>query len=139
MVLVLAFAFGWRPAGTAAPTLYSDDPDPNWDGTDYFTNSHQVVIEPDARALGEALHRAVETARKAKEGDLEARADLDQRLAETAGLTRPAEEVIARFAPLDPFKAEEDEPTEHALFDPSFADKIREFADMAVKGAFVID
>ena len=36
-VLALAFAFGWRPAGTAAPTINEGleecDPDPNWDGT----------------------------------------------------------------------------------------------------------
>jgi hypothetical protein len=129
-VLALAFAFGWRPAGTAAPTINEGleecDPDPNWDGTNYFTNSHQAVIELDARAIGEALHRALETTRKAKEGDLEARADLDQRLAEATALTRPSDAVIARFAPiLDRFKAEEDEPTEPVLFDPWVADKIK--------------
>ena len=100
-VLALAFAFGWRPAGTAAPTINEGleecDPDPNWDGTNYFTNSHQAVIELDARAIGEALHRALETTRKAKEGDLEARADLDQRLAEAAKLTRTSEAEIAPF------------------------------------------
>jgi hypothetical protein len=134
-VLALAFVFGWRPAGTAAPTFNEGgecDPDPDWDGG-YFSNDHQAVLEPDARAMGEALHGALETARRAKEGDLEARADLDQRLAEAAKLTRTSEAEIA------PFGAELGMgPTEPLLFDTRFADKIRKFADMAGKGPFSI-
>jgi hypothetical protein len=127
-VLAIAFAFGWRPAGTAAPTFNEggeSDPDPHWDGG-YFYNDYQEVIEPDARALGEALHRALETARKARDGDPDARADLDQRLAEAHRLL--GAEAGDQFY----------EPVEPELFDPGVAAGIREFADMALKGPFLI-
>ena len=52
--LDIAVAFGWRPAGTIAPTDYGGE----WNGT-YCTNDLQEVTDDDARALGEALHRAV--------------------------------------------------------------------------------
>ena len=108
-VLSLAFAFDWRPAGTAAPTFNEGgecDPDPNWDGR-YCYSDYQEVTEPDARAIGEALHRALETLRKAKDGDPEARADLTRR-------------------------------QESELLDGVDEVRIRKFADMALSGPFLI-
>jgi hypothetical protein len=135
-VLSLAFAFGWRPEGTEAPTigevLVECDPYSDWKGG-YFSNDFQGVTEPDATAIGEALHRALETARKARDGDFEARADLGQRLAKAEGLLKSPQ------AEVDPlFEDGKDEPAEPALFDPGVETKIRAFADMALRGSFLI-
>ena len=53
--LDIAVAFGWEPAGTAAPTGW----DGEWDGS-YGSNNYQTVTDPDARALGRALHREID-------------------------------------------------------------------------------
>jgi hypothetical protein len=54
--LQCACKFGWRPEGTTDPLYY---PDAEWDG-DYSANECQLVSDSDARALGEALLRAVD-------------------------------------------------------------------------------
>jgi hypothetical protein len=132
-VLSLAFAFDWRPAGTAAPTFNEGgecDPDPNWDGR-YCYSDYQEVTEPDARAIGEALHRALETLRKAKDGDPEARADLDRRLEVIKPSVAPEEEDDLSWMG-------EDEPAEPELLDGGDEARLREFADMALGGPFLI-
>jgi hypothetical protein len=55
--------FGWSPEGTVAPIDFQGE----WNG-DYFTNDYQTVTDRDARALGEALLRAV-AALSAREPD----------------------------------------------------------------------
>ena len=65
-VLNLAIEYGWQPAGTEPPdygwllagTASPDGNDRSWDGG-YCSNDFQKVTESDARALGEALLRAV--------------------------------------------------------------------------------
>ena len=59
--LELALAFGWQPAGTIAPYGCKGP----WDGT-YSGNDGQGVSSEDARAMAEALYRAV-TALKPKQ------------------------------------------------------------------------
>jgi hypothetical protein len=54
--LQCARKFGWRPEGTTDPLT---DPDAEWGGI-YFSNDGQQVSDRDARALGEALLRAVD-------------------------------------------------------------------------------
>jgi hypothetical protein len=51
-----AIEFGWEPEGTVAPTDWSGE----WDGG-YCSNDWQAVTDRDARALGEALVRAIAT------------------------------------------------------------------------------
>jgi hypothetical protein len=51
--LECAVQFGWKPAGTVAPTDYCGE----WNGN-YWSNDWQMVTDRDARALGEALLRA---------------------------------------------------------------------------------
>jgi hypothetical protein len=61
--LAVAQAFGWKPAGTAAPDPRKWDDVPvitGWNGT-YFTNDYQEVTDADARALSLALNRALAT------------------------------------------------------------------------------
>jgi hypothetical protein len=55
-VLHLAMHFGWKPTGTGPPPRVRSD---RWDGI-YFTNSGQYVYKLDARALADALERAVD-------------------------------------------------------------------------------
>ena len=61
-VLGLAYDYGWQPRGTEAPTWYPDydpDSDPShWDGT-YFANNYQHVTSEDAKAIAEALAKAL--------------------------------------------------------------------------------
>src|SRR5262245_23808019 len=66
LVLNLAIEYGWQPTGTAPPdhgwllagTAPTDSDRLSWDGG-YCSNDLQKVTESDARALGEALLRAV--------------------------------------------------------------------------------
>ena len=62
LVLTLGQWYGWQPAGTRAPDpAYFDDApvDPaDWDGR-YFPPAGQVVTAEDARALADALERAL--------------------------------------------------------------------------------
>jgi hypothetical protein len=73
LLLLLAERYGWQPAGTLPGDISAlfDSGTPaveiaaqcmafeaNWDGN-YSTNGHQVVTAPDARALAEALNRAL--------------------------------------------------------------------------------
>lgn len=53
-LLEIAEIFGWQPAGTVKPSDY----DGRWNGS-YFTNDFQEVTDADARALSDALQRAV--------------------------------------------------------------------------------
>jgi hypothetical protein len=53
-LLELAVAFGWEPAGTTAPDYYEGP----WRGT-YCSNDGQRVSDKDARAISEALYRAL--------------------------------------------------------------------------------
>lgn len=57
MALILAFNFGWKPAGT---TLTNSDgnKDEKWDGG-YFSSSYQRVSDDDAKNLSKALYSAV--------------------------------------------------------------------------------
>jgi hypothetical protein len=119
-VLSLAFAFGWRPA---AP----DERDP------YFGDDFQEVTEPDARAIGKALHRALATLCKAKQGDPKARAKLDRRLKYANGLAKPPQDIVDLL-----FEHGEEGPARPAPFDPEVEAGIREFADMASNGPFLI-
>jgi hypothetical protein len=61
--LELAVAFGWKPAGTTAP-FYCHEGHP-WSGT-YSSSDGQGVSDKDARAISEALYRAL-TALKPKQ------------------------------------------------------------------------
>ena len=54
MCLDRAIEFGWTPEGTVAPTDFPGE----WQGG-YYSNDFQAVTDSDARALGEALLRAV--------------------------------------------------------------------------------
>lgn len=63
--LELGFLYGWRPCGTEAPrtagwrdgrALAGGAP---WDRQDYFSHESQRVGRGDARALGEAILRAL--------------------------------------------------------------------------------
>src|SRR6266545_6571402 len=59
--LTLATLYGWTPAGTQAPdddSLLGMHGTPDWDGR-YFPGVGQHVTEADARALAEALERAL--------------------------------------------------------------------------------
>jgi hypothetical protein len=58
-----AIEFGWIPEGSVAPMNFIGE----WKGG-YFTNDYQMVTNRDARALGEALLRAV-AALSAREQD----------------------------------------------------------------------
>lgn len=51
-----AIQFGWEAEGTAAPTNWSGE----WNGG-YIGNEWQALTDRDARALGEALVRAIAT------------------------------------------------------------------------------
>ena len=62
-VLELAFEYGWRPAGTQAPTFQQADDGTaetakDWSGT-YLTNDYQRVGDEDAANIAEALRRAL--------------------------------------------------------------------------------
>ena len=54
-VLKLAEMYGWRTAGTLPP----EDLDTEWDG-DYFLNDGEVVTADDAKAIAEALTKAMD-------------------------------------------------------------------------------
>jgi hypothetical protein len=65
----IAKAFGWRPAGTLAPTFYGPYEVPEdfeWKG-DYFSNAWQKVTDDDARAFGLALQNALTALRSGQE------------------------------------------------------------------------
>jgi hypothetical protein len=59
----IAHKYGWKPKGTCAPDYvigakrYTTDP-AEWNGS-YFVNEFQMVTDDDARALAEALRRAI--------------------------------------------------------------------------------
>jgi hypothetical protein len=64
--LELAYLYGWKPAGTEAPRTDAwRNHRPSsvgalvWDAKDYFTRHQQHVGPHDARALAQALQRAV--------------------------------------------------------------------------------
>jgi hypothetical protein len=67
-ILMLAYEYGWKPAGTEAGAWIDPEtgelnkqlsPDPDeWDG-DYFSNSFQWVTEEDAASIADALERAL--------------------------------------------------------------------------------
>jgi hypothetical protein len=118
------------------------DPDPNWDGG-YFSSDYQEVTEPDARAIGEALHRALETLRKAKDGDPKARADLDRRLEEAESLLKPRvapeeEDDLSWLGEDKPADMRKDKPAEPALLDGGDEARIRKFGDLARGSPFLI-
>jgi hypothetical protein len=64
--LELAYLYGWQPAGTESPRndawqsgRQSSATMPVWDAKDYFSRHDQHVGPRDARALAEALRRAL--------------------------------------------------------------------------------
>lgn len=67
---ILARAFGWKPAGTLAPTFYAGC-DVTQDYRDckggYFSNDGQQVTDEDAKALGLALQRGISADRMGEE------------------------------------------------------------------------
>jgi hypothetical protein len=99
-----ALEFGWEPEGTVAPTHWSGE----CDGKDYFCNEWQTVTDRDARALGEALVRAIAT--------LSARVDVQK--------TSTEELNTSLFVKEEPVDAE--------------IACLRRLADYALKGGFVI-
>ena len=127
MCLERAVEFGWNPEGTVAPKELVCE----WNGG-YHTNDFQLVTDRDARALGEALLRAIAA--------LSARAKVEKRRAQirivsTAQLTDPvgieradrarsAQADVDLFAPENPLDAE--------------LGCLRRLADCALKGGFVI-
>lgn len=54
-VLEMASSFGWEPAGTRPQDAFDDE----WDAMNYWSNDYQEVSDADAKALGEALNRAL--------------------------------------------------------------------------------
>ncbi len=63
----IASAFGWSPAGTAAPDDFDEvrraaNPTVKWDGG-YFSNDYQRVTDCDAQAFARALFRALRAVR----------------------------------------------------------------------------
>ena len=61
-VLDLGLEFGWQPLGAGPPRGY---PKSKWDGDNYFGNDGQYFYARDARALADALERALVAQRKA--------------------------------------------------------------------------
>lgn len=63
--LELAYLYGWRPVGTEAPQTeaWRGRRSPSrgrvWDSQNYFSNDSQHVRQDDARALAEAVLRAL--------------------------------------------------------------------------------
>jgi hypothetical protein len=58
--LELAQLYGWRPQGTRPPVMPGfHGLKTLWDGT-YLTNDGQIVMDADARSLGDALARALD-------------------------------------------------------------------------------
>ena len=58
--LELAQLYGWRPQGTRPPVMPGfPGLKTLWDGT-YLTNDGQIVLDADARSLGDALARALD-------------------------------------------------------------------------------
>jgi hypothetical protein len=98
-----AIEFGWEPEGTVAPTYWLGE----WHG-EYFGNDWQAVTDRDARALGEALVRAIAT--------LSSRVNVQK--PNTQALNAPL------FVKEDPVDAE--------------IACLRRLADYALKGGFVI-
>src|SRR4051812_15633102 len=59
-LLRLAQAHGWQPMGTSQPPGEEVHfPGGRWDSSNYRTNDGQIVSEADARALADALERAL--------------------------------------------------------------------------------
>jgi hypothetical protein len=63
-ILVLAYAYGWEPAGTLEPSLYDPETrDPillhekPWDPMNYTSNSYQWVTNEDAANMADALEK----------------------------------------------------------------------------------
>jgi hypothetical protein len=127
MCLERSIEFGWNPEGTVAPKEHVCE----WNGG-YHSNDFQLVTDRDARALGEALLRAIAT--------LSAQANLEKRraqirivsmaqLADPVGIertdrARSAQADVDLFAPGNPRDAE--------------LGCLRRLADYALKGGFVI-
>jgi len=70
--LELAFLYGWRPVGTEAPRTAAwrrsaESGGPAWDHN-YFTHESQHVTATDARALAEAVFRALRAVPDAASG-----------------------------------------------------------------------
>ena len=126
MCLERAIAFGWNPKGTVAPKELGE-----WNGG-YHSNDFQLVTDHDARALGEALLRAIVT--------LSTKANVEKRraqirivsaakLADPAGIeradrARSAQADVDLFSPGNPLDAE--------------LGCLRRLADYALKGGFAI-
>jgi hypothetical protein len=62
-VLTTARAFGWEPEGTTDPYIPFGEDKSEWRGG-YLTNDGQQVSSDDARALADALIRAIDAATK---------------------------------------------------------------------------
>ena len=84
-VLKWATSSGWKPLGTSKPKLWSDGGDGIWKGG-YDTNDGQRVLAKDARALADALERALP--------GVEARDDYKAYLAEFVAYCRKGSFII---------------------------------------------
>jgi hypothetical protein len=118
--LDIAEIFDWQPAGTIAPP----DRSSAWSGQ-YCGNDFQEVTDADARALGEALHRALAALRTVQVETIDAFDDAPECSLRTAlaalksgqALTKDQAKVLCRIG----------------------AAGVREFADFACSsGGFVI-
>src|SRR3954468_5281687 len=58
-LLRLAAAHGWKPMGTTQPPEEAVYFPSGWDSNNYTTNDGQIVSEPDARALADALEASL--------------------------------------------------------------------------------
>ena len=116
-----AIEFGWTPEGTLAPTDFSSE----WQGG-YYSNDYQVVTDSDARALGEAVLRAVAALSARAPDKVQVRKDWPE---EEFGADLRA--LLANYALKGAFLTEEEE----------LADELRclrKFATYALKGGFTI-
>ncbi len=129
--LETAERFGWKLEGTISGP-HSHTTPREWGGH-YFSNDYQVVTDRDARALGEALLRAIAALtpkdRAHKQARERARARIDQQWPELLKLA-PSDQQSRRDKLLvDLLQGDEDD---------SALDLLRRLADYALKGGFEI-
>lgn len=64
LLLMMAWDYGWRPEGTRPPEHWKhvnrENLPETWAKADYVTGKGQRILAPDAKALGDALERAVD-------------------------------------------------------------------------------
>jgi hypothetical protein len=109
--LELACFYGWRPAGTETPTTNAwcgrktSTAAAGWNSRDYFSHESQHVERSDARALAEAIARALRkiTAQARDDGDSDDGAELQHAIPSRAsavadGISPHRRKAMNRFA-----------------------------------------